>query len=59
MTHPEDEQGGEDDRGGLRGAPPEAVPGTAAEGVEPAQEVPGGPQVDVPAGPGRVPPQRG
>ena len=29
---------------------------TTAEGVEPAAEVPGGPQVDVPAGPGETPP---
>ena len=27
------------------------------EGGDPAQEVPGGPQVDVPAGPGETPPQ--
>jgi len=39
-------------------APGRAVPDTAAEGVEPAQEVPGGPQVDVPMGPGNVPDQR-
>ncbi len=30
---------------------------TTAAGVEPAAEVPGGPQVDVPAGPGETPPQ--
>jgi hypothetical protein len=30
---------------------------TTAEGAEPAPEVPGGPQVDVPAGPGETPPQ--
>ena len=29
-----------------------------ASGGDPAQEVPGGPQVDVPAGPGEVPPQQ-
>jgi hypothetical protein len=29
-----------------------------AEGVEPRQEVPGGPQVDVPAESGEVPPQQ-
>ena len=29
-----------------------------AEGDEPAAEVPGGPQADVPAGPGDVPPQQ-
>jgi len=29
-----------------------------AEGVEPQQEVPGGPQVDVPAESGEVPPQQ-
>jgi hypothetical protein len=38
-------------------APADAAPGTPAEGDEPAGEVPGGPQVDVPAGPGNVPPQ--
>src|SRR3954465_4336668 len=38
--------------------PPGATPPPPAEGVEPAQEVPGGPQVDVPAGPGQVPPQQ-
>ena len=30
---------------------------TTAQGVEPRQEVPGGPQVDVPAESGEVPPQ--
>jgi len=39
-------------------APGRAVPDTASEGVEAAQEVPGGPQVDVPMGPGNVPDQR-
>jgi MT0933-like antitoxin protein len=29
-----------------------------AEGGDPAQEAPGGPQVEVPAGPGEVPPQQ-
>ena len=31
---------------------------TTAAGVEPASEVPGGPETDVPAGPGNVPPQQ-
>jgi hypothetical protein len=31
---------------------------TTAEGVEPVQEVPGGPQVGVPAETGEVPPQQ-
>ena len=44
--------------GNTLAAPAEAAPATPAEGVEPAQEVPGGPQVDVPAGPGEVPPQQ-
>jgi hypothetical protein len=44
--------------GNTLAAPADAVPETPAEGVEPAQEVPGGPQVDVPAGPGHVPPQQ-
>jgi hypothetical protein len=44
--------------GDTTAAPPDAVPDRPAEGVEPAQEVPGGPQVDVPAGPGHTPPQR-
>jgi len=39
-------------------APADAVPATPAEGDDPAAEVPGGPQVDVPAGPGEVPPQQ-
>jgi hypothetical protein len=39
--------------------PPEAAPDQQAEGVDPAQEVPGGPQPDVPAGPGsQQPPPR-
>lgn len=44
--------------GDTTAAPADAVPGTPAEGVEPAQEVPGGPQVDVPAESGNVPPQQ-
>jgi hypothetical protein len=44
--------------GDTTAAPAGAVPGTSAEGIEPAAEVPGGPQVDVPAGPGEVPPQQ-
>jgi hypothetical protein len=40
-----------------QGAAPEtAVPESPAEGYESAQEVPGGPQPDVPAGPGHEPP---
>ena len=44
--------------GDTTAAPAGAVPGSPAEGVEPGAEVPGGPQVDVPAGPGNVPPQQ-
>lgn len=39
-------------------APPEAAPDQQADGLETMPEVPGGPQVDVPAGPGPVPPQQ-
>ena len=40
-----------------QGAAPEgAVPENQAGGYDPAQEVPGGPQPDVPAGPGHEPP---
>jgi hypothetical protein len=45
-------------QGDTTAAPADAVPETPAEGAEPAQEVPGGPQVDVPAGPGHTPPQQ-
>jgi hypothetical protein len=44
--------------GDTTAAPTDAVPGSPAEGVEPNQEVPGGPQVDVPAETGDVPPQQ-
>ncbi|WP_433275681.1 antitoxin [Pseudonocardia xinjiangensis] len=37
-------------------APDDAVPADPAGGYERAQEVPGGPQPDVPAGPGHEPP---
>lgn len=36
----------------MRAAPPESVPRDPAAGVEPMSEVPGGPQVDVPAAQG-------
>lgn len=36
-------------------APPGSVPDDPAEGVEPMAEVPGGPQVDVPAAQGHLP----
>lgn len=40
-------------------APDGSVPADPSGGYEPAQEVPGGPQPDVPAGPGHeAPPQR-
>jgi hypothetical protein len=39
-------------------APREAIPDDPASGYEPLSEVPGGPQPDVPAGPGHTPPQR-
>jgi hypothetical protein len=44
--------------GDTTAAPTEAAPEDPAEGVEPAAEAPGGPQVDVPAGPGNVPDQQ-
>jgi hypothetical protein len=44
--------------GDTTAAPRDAVPDRPAEGAEPAPEVPGGPQVDVPAGPGHTPPQQ-
>lgn len=44
--------------GDTTAAPAGAVPGTPAEGVDTMQEVPGGPQVDVPAESGNVPPQQ-
>jgi MT0933-like antitoxin protein len=44
--------------GDTTAAPTDAVPDSPAEGVEPNQEVPGGPQVDVPAETGDVPPQQ-
>lgn len=44
--------------GDTTAAPTDAVPATPTEGVEPRQEVPGGPQVDVPAESGNVPPQQ-
>jgi hypothetical protein len=37
-------------------APEDARPDNPTGGYEPAQEVPGGPQPDVPAGPGNEPP---
>jgi hypothetical protein len=40
-----------------RAAPPDSVPDTPAEGGEPMPEVPGGPQVDVPAAQGHLPPR--
>ena len=42
----------------MRAAPASAMPERPADGVEPVSEVPGGPQPEVPAGPGEVPPQR-
>lgn len=44
--------------GDTTAAPAGAGPGAPAEGVEPQQEVPGGPQVEVPAETGNVPPQQ-
>ena len=44
--------------GDTTAAPADAVPGTPAEGADNMQEVPGGPQVDVPAESGNVPPQQ-
>jgi hypothetical protein len=44
--------------GDTTAAPADAAPDAPAEGVDPAAEAPGGPQVDVPAGPGEVPPQQ-
>jgi hypothetical protein len=44
--------------GDTTAAPADAAPATPAEGDDPAAEAPGGPQVDVPAGPGEVPPQQ-
>jgi MT0933-like antitoxin protein len=44
--------------GDTTAAPAEAVPDTQAEGAEPMQEVPGGPQVAVPAETGNVPEQQ-
>jgi hypothetical protein len=35
-----------------------STPDQPADGAEPASEVPGGPEVDVPAGPGHTPPQQ-
>lgn len=43
--------------GDTTAAPPEAVPETPAQGAEPMPEVPGGPQVDVPATQGHLPPE--
>ena len=44
--------------GDTTAAPTEAVPDTPAEGVDNMQEVPGGPQVAVPAESGNLPPQQ-
>jgi len=38
-------------------APRESIPDDQAEGVDPMAEVPGGPQVDVPAAQGHLPEQ--
>ena len=43
--------------GDTTAAPTDAVPDNPTEGVDTTQEVPGGPQVDVPAESGNVPPQ--
>jgi antitoxin protein of toxin-antitoxin system len=43
--------------GDTTAAPTDAAPEGPTEGADQAQEVPGGPQVDVPAESGNVPPQ--
>jgi antitoxin protein of toxin-antitoxin system len=44
--------------GDTTAAPTDAAPDSPTEGADPMQEVPGGPQVDVPAESGNVPPQQ-
>jgi hypothetical protein len=44
--------------GDTTAAPTDAVPDSSTEGVDTMPEVPGGPQVDVPAESGNVPPQQ-
>lgn len=50
--HPKDEQPRDEPTKEMHAAPPESVPRDPAAGVEPMAEVPGGPQVDVPAAQG-------
>lgn len=50
--HPKDERPRDEPTEEMQAAPPESVPRDPAAGVEPMAEVPGGPQVDVPAAQG-------
>jgi hypothetical protein len=56
-TDTEAEQPGTEPADTVRAAPPGSVPDSPAEGGEPMPEVPGGPQVDVPAAQGHLPPR--
>jgi hypothetical protein len=51
------EQPGTDPADTVRAAPPGSVPDTPEEGGDTMPEVPGGPQVDVPAAQGHLPPR--